>query len=207
MTHVHWTASLRSFVLVAVATVMVGSVATEANAFRTVGDGRVQVSGEALPASDAGVDTTAAGTVTPELRVHDRRDGQRSVVREGQGHALLFVSGRGAASRRQVAALRDWFARGFTLPRGVEYSTIWVPDRSERSERALKSLRSWPVPVFRDSRRRAAATAYGAGRPPVWVLVAPGGVLVARYSGFLGIENLAELLYRFGLVPRPGSVS
>lgn len=201
----HWSASRRSITVAAV--VMAGLAAIEVGAVPAVGaEDKVQVTGESLPAASPGLDTTAAGTVVPELRVRGRRAEQSSILHDGQAHALLFVGRRGAVSRRQTAALRKWFAQGFTLPQGVVYSTIWVGGLSPGGP-TPQWQRSWPTPTLRDSARRVAATAYGTGRLPVWAFVDRSGALLARYSGYLGIEDLAELLYRFGMIPRPGASS
>lgn len=190
-------------VLAVAAVMMVGTASMEASA---VGVPRgVRSSDEALPRAVPGLDASSAGAAVPEVSGTERRAGHVSIPRDGQDHVLLFVSRCGAACQRQTAALRDWFARGFELPQGVVYSTIWIPGRTEPQRGIPRWLRTWPIRVLRDSSDRAAAMAYGAGRLPMWVFVDRSGALVRRYSGFLGIENLAELLYQLGMIPRPGS--
>lgn len=191
--------------LAAAAVVVVGVVSMEASAVG--GTPSVRLTGESLPGAVRGFDATAAGVAVPELGVIDLRPERVPISRDGQPHVLLFLSRRGSACRRQTAALRDWFDQDFVLPRGLAYSAIWEPGTTARHRGMPRWLKTWPIPVLRDSPRGAAATAFGAGRLPMWVFVDRSGALVGRYSGYLGIENLAELLYRLGMLPRPGSAT
>lgn len=169
---------------------------------------RVRTEGTALAPAGDGLDTTGSGQVVPTLSVRRDRGPRMVIAADGRAKVVLFLSGRCPLCRREISELRRWSARGYPLPGSdrLDYYTVVErekPDASYRSAR--KGWESWPTPVLRDDSRGTAAGAYGLGSAPMYVLVAADGTLIARYSGALGVEGVAALLRRFGLVPEPGS--
>ncbi|MDH3605896.1 MAG: hypothetical protein OER12_02755, partial [Acidimicrobiia bacterium] len=52
---------------------------------------------------------------------------------------------------------------------------------------------AWPFPVVADSADGAMANAFGLNAFPFWVILDPGGTVIARNAGSLPLESVAAL--------------
>jgi len=157
--------------------------------------GRVTVTGEALPALPEGSDP-AVGLPAPALEGRDFEGRPVTIGNDGRSKVVIFLAHWCPHCQREVPLLQDWLDRE-GMPAGVDlYSVATAIDPSQPNYPPDEWLRreGWTPPVLVDDEKESAANAYGLTGFPFWAFVDAEGNVVSRFAGELTIDQLKGYL-------------
>ncbi len=164
----------------------------------------VEVIGEPLPeypqvsAVVAPPEEDPAVGLTPPTLVGETFDGTPITIEPGGGTAklVMFVAHWCPHCQKELPLVQDWIDAGL-VPDGVEIygvSTAVAADRPNYPPSDWIAAEGWEPQVLLDNPDQSAATAYGLGGFPFFVLIDADGKVVQRGSGEIPESAFVELL-------------
>lgn len=153
------------------------------------------VSGEALPPFDTGVDG-AVGTQAPQMS-GTSVSGEEIAIEPGDGtpKAIVFLAHWCPHCQREVPVVTQWVEDG-NLPEGVELVGVATGidrNRPNFPPQDWLEREEFPAPTLVDG-DNSVGQAYGLTTYPYWVLVDGDGNVVQRWSGESTTQQLDERL-------------
>ena len=177
-------------------TVSQGTTATDNSSSSAAETQPVTVGGAALPTPPEAGEDLAIGKTVPTLRGF-RFDGSAiDIVPDGRAKMVVFLAHWCPHCNREIPVLQGWAEAG-GVPSDLDIVAVSTAVSSQRenfppSEWLVAS--EWAWPVLADSANSDAATAYGVGSFPSFVIVGADGTVKARSSGELPVADLDALV-------------
>ncbi|GBC87267.1 Sporulation thiol-disulfide oxidoreductase A [bacterium HR12] len=162
---------------------------------RPAPEGRVTVTGDALPAYAEGSDP-AVGLPAPALQGRDFEGRPISIGDDGRPKVIVFLAHWCPHCQREVPLVQGWLDRE-GMPAGVDlYSVATAIDPTQPNYPPDDWLRreGWTVPVLVDDDEGSAAEAYGVTGFPFFVFIDARGNVASRAAGELTIQQLQGYL-------------
>ena len=155
----------------------------------------VKISGEPLPAPEAGAPDNAAGKPVP--RIDGKTFGSRSIsIKAGKPTLVIAINRADPDVEAEVKALVQWHHAELT-PTALNVVTLVTgPGRDTASDPVSSWLvrEEWPFPVLVDDANSAAAAALGFLGTPAILIVDKDGVVRYRVLGAIPIDRLVQEL-------------
>lgn len=166
--------------------------------------GTVEVIGDPLPAYPqvsavvAPAEEDPAVGMTPPTIVGESFDATPVTIEPGGGtpKLVMFVAHWCPHCQKELPLVQDWIDDDL-VPDGVEIfavSTAVAADRPNYPPSEWIAAEGWEPPVLLDNPDQDAATAYGLGGFPFFVLIDADGAVVQRGSGEIPQEQFVALL-------------
>lgn len=142
-------------------------------------------------------DDPAVGMTPPTLKGQSF-DGSPVTIEPGDGapKLVMFVAHWCPHCQKEVPLVQEWIDAGL-VPDGVELfavSTAVAADRPNYPPSEWIAGVGWEPPVLLDNPDQAAASAYGLGGYPFFVLIGADGKVVQRGSGEIPENDFVTLL-------------
>jgi len=158
----------------------------------------VEIDGRPLPAFQSGGDDPATGERPPVVIGEDFEGRQVTIGERGTPQLLVFLAHWCPHCQAEVPRIVA-FGNAGGIPSGLDVVAIATNTKRERDNyppSAWLAREGWSWPVLLDTANGEVATAYGLGSFPFFVAVDSEGRVVARASGELGDDAIADLVGR-----------
>lgn len=159
--------------------------------------GDVSVTGDALPAiPESGGPDPAIGKAVPKLAGEQFNGAPLTIPATGKPKVVMFVAHWCPHCQKEVPQIAQYLADN-GMPPGVDLYAVTTSTSDQRpnfppSEWLVKA--NWPVPTMADDEKNRAATAYGVGGFPFFVVVDANGKVIDRTSGELTNDQFQHLV-------------
>lgn len=157
----------------------------------------VTLTGEPLPEL-AGEGDPAVGMTAPEIRGETFEGSPIAIENDGRPKAIVFVAHWCPHCQVEIPKIQSWLDSGGDT-RGVDIVTIaTATDEGQPNFPPSRWLadEGWTPPVLVDDPDYSTAGAFGVSGYPFFVFIAADGVVTARTSGEIPIEDFEVLLER-----------
>jgi len=150
--------------------------------------------GAALPRFGSTPDP-AVGLAAPTLAGTSFDGSTISIEPSGKHQVVIFLAHWCPYCQGEVEDLGPYFA---TTPPADNVEVVTVstgvdPFKPNYPPSEWLTPAAWPFPVLADSADGAMASAFGLNAFPFWVILDPGGTVIARNAGSLPPESVASL--------------
>ena len=153
----------------------------------------IRVSGDTLPALDAGASSDpAVGLPIPTITGTDQSGEPMTIGPDDGPLALVIVAHWCPHCQAEVPRIQDWLDAG-GLPTGVKLVSVVTSTSSTRPNyppSAWLKRENWSPPVLVDDADSTALQAFGMNSFPAFVFVDGNGRVVARTTGEITIDQL-----------------
>jgi thiol-disulfide isomerase/thioredoxin len=170
------------------------TTATDANGLHETQP--VEVEGESLPQFVSSVNDPAIGTTIPTVKGASFDGTPVTISPSGGPQLLMFVAHWCPHCQREVPLVSEWLQEG-KMPAGVNLVTVATgtnPAAANYPPSAWLEKNDWPQPVLADDELSTAARAFGLSAYPYLVVVDADGMVVARQSGEVPLDELQKIV-------------